>query len=147
MVQTGEIEAIGFIQGNTFSKTLKMQTKDENDALQPFDLSAMTDILMDFRDKPNQEGNLIARIGLNDGIVISGDDNEYMTISLTKEQTNAFPFNTEPFSVTWKSITGTAVNTTANGKYYADIAFFVGEEVKTLLKTTVVVIASITEIP
>ena len=147
MVQTGEIAVLGFIQGNGFSKTLKMQTRDENDALQPFDLSVMTDIMMDFRDKPNKDGTLYGRISLGDGIEISGDDNEYFTIKLTSEQTNAFPFNTEPFNVTWKSITGTSVNASAGGKYYADIAFFIGDEVKTLLKTTIVVIASITEIP
>lgn len=147
MVQTGEIPVMGFIQGNSFVCTSKMQTKDADDNLLPMDLSEMTNIIMDFRDKPNKNGALCAHISLGDGISISGDNNEYLTFRLTKEQTNAFQHNTEPFTVAGKSIQGTSVSVTANGKYYADIAFMIGDEVKTLLKTSVIVIASITEIP
>jgi hypothetical protein len=145
MVSTGTLPTIAFIQGNTFATTIKMQRKDENDVLQPFVLTDFTKIQMDFRDKPNRNGSLIARISLGDGIEIIGDDNELLVIKLNKFLTNSFEHNITPFNLSTK-VHGTNVNVVVAGKYYTDIAFYVGDDVKTLLKADVIVMASITEI-
>lgn len=146
MVTSGELPQIGFIRGNTWKRTYAMFTKDELDANVDFDLSAITDIRMDVRDKPTEDGTLYARLRIGSGITkLTGADSHKFTLSINRETGLAFVPNATPFTGT-VVIKGTSTSATFNGKYYADIAFYIGPEVKTLLKVTVYVIANITSL-
>jgi len=144
MINTGELPELGFIRGNNFSYSFSMFTKDAEGENAPFDLGAITEIRMDIRNKPSMEGDLIVRLSLGNGIITGGDDGNNVSFSLTKEQTMLFAPNVSPFTAS-VVIKGTSTSGTVNGKYYTDIAFFVGDEVKTLLKAKISVIANITD--
>ena len=146
MVTSGELPQIGFIRGNTWARTYAMYGKDDQDANVPFSLDGITDIRMDVRDKPTEDGTLYARLRIGSGITkLTGDDSHKFTLNIDRETSLAFVPNASPFQGS-VVIQGTRTSATFNGKYYADIAFFVGDEVKTWLKATVYVIANITSL-
>jgi hypothetical protein len=140
MIHIGQLPDLGFIRGNSFRKTISMFTKDQDEVLTPMNLSDFSEIRMDIRSKPNEDGELLARLDLNSGLSVDGGQ---LTMSLTKKQTNRFKPNASVFTKP-VSVKGTSVMYSFNGRYYSDIAFFVGDEVKTLLKVDILVMANIT---
>lgn len=141
MAAVGELPEIQFIRGDDLTYSFNMFLKDNLGVTTPYDLSVLTDIRMDFRNKPTRDGALIIGLSLGSGIAIGGDDNNKVTITLSEIDTALFDPNVFAF-VTPEMGKKTSI---ANSRYYTDIAFFFGSDIKTLLKAKVLVTANITD--
>lgn len=141
MAAVGELPEIEFIRGDDLTYSFYMFLKDGQGVTTPYDLVAVVDdIRMDFRTKPTKDGALIISLTLGNGIAIGGVDNNKVTITLTEAQTAYFDPNVFAF-VTPELGKKTGL---PNSRYYTDIAFIIGSEVRTLLKAKVLVTANIT---
>jgi hypothetical protein len=141
MAAVGELPEIHFVRGDDLTYSFNMFLRDDQGVTTPYDLSSVTDIRMDFRNKPTKDGALIIRLTLGSGITIGGVNNNKVTITLSEVDTALFDPNVFAF-VTPELGKKTSL---ANNRYYTDIAFFFGSEVITLLKAKVLVTANITD--
>ena len=141
MAAVGELPEIEFIRGDDLTYSFNMFLKNNQGVRTPYDLDVMTDIRMDFRTKPTKDGALIISLTLGNGIAIGGVYNNKVTITLSETQTALFDPNVFAF-VTPELGKKTSL---PNSRYYTDIAFFIGSEVRTFLKAKVLVTANITD--
>ena len=144
-----------FVRGDLFSRVILFRTPNENDptGADPetypqvaFPLTGFSDIYADIRDTPDESGTLYAHLELGDGFEIMGDDQADLGMVITKEKSNAFIPNTQPFPVTMQ-IRGVTVNAVVDGLYYCDVRFIADNEVRTFLHIPFEIVSNITQIP
>jgi len=112
------------IRGDTFSELLVFNTIDASAVETPIDLTIYDDIVMDLRKGISRRAPLIESFSIGNNILITGDDNNELSILYPAETTDQM----------------------GAGNYYRDIRFVTGNEVKTYLYGIISVNENITEI-
>lgn len=111
------------VRGDTFSELLVFNTVVEGSSVPvPIDLTIYDNIKMELRRGTNRRTTLIKTFTIGDGLTISGDSNNELVITYSTAITDEL----------------------TAGKYYRDIRFVSGSEVKTYLEGNIIVTENIT---
>jgi tRNA threonylcarbamoyladenosine modification (KEOPS) complex Pcc1 subunit len=108
------------IKGDTFTELFIFTDASGT----PYDLTIYDDIAMDIRRTPNERGDAVASLKLNDGITIDGSVGNRLVIRVSAEDTNGM----------------------RSGIHYRDVRVVLGDSVNTILSGQLVVYDNITKI-
>ena len=149
------IPKFSIVRGDEFFRIFQfsMPHPDDPDGLDPetypplpFDLTGFTQMLCDFRDKPDEaEGVCYVSLKDEDGLSVIGDDNDGLGMFISSAKSNEFKPNTTPHSYT-TVVEGARYLVTVDAVYYYDIRLLVNDSVRTWLTGTMEVISNITKI-
>ena len=145
MADIGELPLVEIIRGDYRAEPIEFQNALEA----PYDLTIYDDIIMDVRDNPYEDANLVFSLSLGNGITIGGDDNELLIIEISSENSEKFITDYTQFSKNpTKLYTLTQnVNLSKPVYFFRDIRFIIDGKVVTNLNGKYKVINNISKRP
>lgn len=121
-MEKATLEPIDITRGNDYNIVLAFLESTDPDEY--VNLSDFTDIKADFREGKAESSPLVFSKSLGSGITVSGTGNKTLTIALLSANTELFD----------------------QGKYYFDIAFYIGSVLSTWVEGTIIVDSNTTAI-
>lgn len=140
MSYVGKLEQVEFVKGDYYIESFAFY-EDEEETV-PVDLTVYDEIYMDIRIQPKESSKRILRLSLGNGISITGDNNNILTIEIESDNSRLFNSSFYQLNVS----TGTLVQRAASGIYYRDIRFIINDVVFTMLNGKIKIISNITSI-
>lgn len=145
MADIGELPLVELIRGDYKAESMEFQ-----DALgAAYDLTIYDDIIMDVRDNPYEDANLVFSISLGNGITIGGNNNELLIIEITSDNSVKFVTDYNQFSKNPTKLYTLTQNVNLNKPIYffRDIRFIIDGKIVTNLNGKYKVINNISKRP
>ncbi len=150
MLNIGTLPDRELVRGDTFTLTLTFN-KNIDGVITPIDLTVYDDIKIEVRNNPNRDADKFITVSLNDGVVVSGNDNNTLIITMSKDQTDTLVTNTNQFVPNNSTYTTPTLQSRRIRQefsyYFMDIRFVIGQVVSTKLNGRLIVINNITDTP
>lgn len=145
MSNIGELPLVELIRGDYKQESMEFQNSDET----PYDLTVYNNIVMDVRDNPYEDANLVFSISLGNGITIGGDNNELLIIEISSDNSEKFITAYTQFNKNPSKLYTLSKNVDLNMPtyFFRDIRFIIDDKVVTTLNGKYKVINNISKRP